>query len=134
MSVKRQQLAGGSHSSPRGLTIIPVMASLVMLTLFLGVMARQQVASEKMWRTSLRTSQARLIAASEKSRIRQLRQSGQKLVPGNRRINPGDLPGLQEPVEIQIAAGSTPESGMKVTVKIPADADSAFAKVEWNEP
>lgn len=122
------------YSHRAGLTIIPVMASLVLMTLFLGIMARDQVASEKMWRVNLRNSQARLLATSEKARLRQLRQSGQEIQPGLRRINPGDLPGLMDPVVIQIQASAADKPGKKASIKIPADADTAFANVEWNEP
>ncbi|MFM7128825.1 MAG: hypothetical protein ACKO0V_05655 [bacterium] len=121
-------------SGRNGLTILPVMASLVILSLFLAMMARQQVAADQFWRRSLRLAQARGLAESEKARIRHIRASGQKLLPGGRRIKPGELPGLQEAVEIRAEAISRQESGLKLSVKIPADADSAFAKVEWNEP
>lgn len=118
----------------RGLTILPVMASLVILSMMMAIIARQQVAADQTWRRSLRLAQARGIAESEKARIRQLRATGQKPSPFRRRIEPGELMGLQESVEIRVEADPKQESGLKWVVKIPADADRASAKVEWNEP
>ena len=132
--VKRQKSLSQTTSPRRGLTIIPVMATLTILSLLLAVMARQQVAAEKQWRMALRSAQARAIAESEKTKIRRARQIGQVPARREQRLRPDELPGLLEPVEIRLMTDADRPGRMKLSVKIPAEATSAFALIEWREP
>jgi type II secretory pathway pseudopilin PulG len=117
-----------------GLTIIPLMASLTILSIFLGIMARQQVAAQKQWRQAMRTAQARQIAESEKSKIRLARRLGQMPATSQRLIGAGQWPGLQESVEIRLSGDAKKPGRIKLSVKIPAEAASAYALIEWSEP
>lgn len=116
-----------NHRRP-GLTILPVMATLVMLSVFLGMLAKRQAARELSWRLAVRQAQARQIALSQMSLLQSSPTNLEKLVATPQVFPPGAWPGLNDSVEVSIATDPTHDKGFTISVKIPANAESRFVR------
>ncbi|RLT12148.1 MAG: hypothetical protein DWI24_06370 [Planctomycetota bacterium] len=115
-------------TSNSGLTLIPVLASILLLSIFMGLLVQRQVRGQLAWKMEVRKSIARNMARSERDRLMQLKVSGQKIPSGNRVIRPSQNSFLAEPASILVEATKSPSNGHKITVQIPSDSTSNFVR------
>lgn len=118
----------------RGLTLIPVLVSIVLLSIFLGLLAQRQVRGHQLARRAERKAVAVQVARSERDRISALKKAGKTVASGRRVLTGADISSLAEPVAIEIAAAAAGKSGHRVTVKIPADALANFVSEALDVP
>lgn len=110
----------------RGLTLIPVLVSIVLLSIFLGLLAQRQVRGHQMARRAERKAIAAQVARSERDRIKALKQAGKTIGTGRRVLTVAEVSALAEPVAIEIAAAAAGKTGYRLTIKIPADSSANF--------
>lgn len=112
----------------QGLTILPVMAAIVLLGMFLGMLAKRQVSRDQNWRTAVRSAQAKQIAMSQMARLIADKANGQKPDVSQKVFEPNTWPGLKEKVEISISPAPAQSGRFVISVKIPADSDFRFVR------
>lgn len=118
----------------RGLTLIPVLVSIVLLSIFLGLLAQRQVRGHQLARRAERKAVATQVARSERDRISALKKAGKTVATGRRVLTGVDVNALAEPVAIEIAAAAAGKTGHRVMVKIPADAAANFVSEALDVP
>jgi hypothetical protein len=111
-----------SHSGRRGLALIPVLALVVLLTLFVSLLTQRQVRNHRAFETARRSAMARQIARSEADRIA-------RLIAAGKAIATADIPGLPEPVAVAVEKPDPRSKGYRVAVRIPAGADTAVQEI-----
>lgn len=107
---------------------MPVFAAIVLLGMFLGMLAKRQVARDQNWREAVRSAQAKQIAISQKARLLAERANGQEPEVSKKVFEPNTWPGLKEKVEISIAPSSAHSGRFVISVKIPADSEFQFVR------
>jgi Tfp pilus assembly protein PilX len=118
-----------SHSGRRGLALIPVLALVVLLTLFVSLLTQRQVRNHRAFETARRSAMARQIARSEADRIARLIAAGKAIATTSRVIAAADIPGLPEPVAVAVEKPDPRSKGYRVAVRIPAGADTAVQEI-----
>jgi hypothetical protein len=110
----------------RGLTLIPVLSAIVLLSIFMGLLVQRQVRSHLAWRTEVRKAVARNLARSERDRLIFLKSKSQKIVTGKREVHSKDFSDLTESATISIEPSKTNKTGYLITIQIPSGSSSNF--------
>jgi hypothetical protein len=110
----------------RGLTLIPVLSAIVLLSIFMGLLVQRQVRSHLAWRTEVRKAVARNLARSERDRLIFLKSKSQKIVTGKRVVDSKDFSDLTESATISIEPSKTNKTGYLITIQIPSGSSSNF--------
>ena len=110
----------------RGLTLIPVLSAIVLLSIFMGLLVQRQVRSHLAWRTEVRKAVARNLARSERDRLIFLKSKSQKIVTGKRVVHSKDFSDLTESATISIEPSKTNKTGYLITIQIPSGSSSNF--------
>lgn len=110
----------------RGLTLIPVLSAIVLLSIFMGLLVQRQVRSHLAWRTEVRKAVARNLARSERDRLIFLKSKSQKIVTGKRVVHSKDFSDLTESATISIEPSKTNITGYLITIQIPSGSSSNF--------
>jgi|694.fasta_scaffold95515_3 hypothetical protein len=110
----------------RGLTLIPVLSAIVLLSIFMGLLVQRQVRSHLAWRTEVRKAVARNLARSERDRLIFLKSKSQKIVTGKRVVHSKDFSDLTESATISIEPSKTNITGYLITIQIPSGSTSNF--------
>jgi hypothetical protein len=110
----------------RGLTLIPVLSAIVLLSIFMGLLVQRQVRSHLAWRTEVRKAVARNLARSERDRLIFLKSKSQKIVTGKREVHSKDFRDLTESATISIEPSKTNKTGYLITIQIPSGSSSNF--------
>jgi hypothetical protein len=110
----------------RGLTLIPVLSAIVLLSIFMGLLVQRQVRSHLAWRTEVRKAVARNMARSERDRLNFLKSKSQKIVTGKRVVDSKDFSDLTESATISIEPSKTNKTGYLITIQIPSGSSSNF--------
>jgi hypothetical protein len=110
----------------RGLTLIPVLSAIVLLSIFMGLLVQRQVRSHLAWRTEVRKAVARNLARSERDRLIFLKSKSQKIVTGKREVHSKDFSDLTESATISIEPSKTNITGYLITIQIPSGSTSNF--------
>jgi hypothetical protein len=110
----------------RGLTLIPVLSAIVLLSIFMGLLVQRQVRSHLAWRTEVRKAVARNLARSERDRLIFLKSKSQKIVTGKREVHSKDFSDLTESATISIEPSKTNKTGYLITIQIPSGSTSNF--------
>jgi len=118
----------------RGLTLIPVLACIVLLSIFLGMLAQRQVRGHNAARVAHRKAVARMVLLGERDRLLALKKAGKTIAAGRRVLTRAENPAAQEPVAIVTEAARAPGTGFDITVQIPADAATNFVREALNVP
>ena len=114
------------ESRRRGLTLIPVLSAIVLLSIFMGLLVQRQVRSHLTWRTEVRKAVARNLARSERDRLIFLKSASQKIVTGQRDVHSKDFSDLTESATITIDPSKTSKTGYQIIVQIPSGQNSNF--------
>ena len=110
----------------RGLTLVPVLSAIVLLSIFMGLLVQRQVRSHLAWRTEVRKAVARNLARSERDRLIFLKSKSQKIVTGKREVHSKDFSDLTESATISIEPSKTNITGYLITIQIPSGSTSNF--------
>jgi hypothetical protein len=110
----------------RGLTLVPVLSAIVLLSIFMGLLVQRQVRSHLAWRTEVRKAVARNLARSERDRLIFLKSKSQKIVTGKREVHSKDFSDLTESATISIEPSKTNKTGYLITIQIPSGSTSNF--------
>jgi|GEM_PF-4969365 len=110
----------------RGLTLIPVLSAIVLLSIFMGLLVQRQVRSHLAWRTEVRKAVARNLARSERDRLIFLKSKSQKIVTGKRVVDSKDFSDLTESATISIEPSKANRTGYLITIQIPSGSSSNF--------
>jgi len=110
----------------RGLTLVPVLSAIVLLSIFMGLLVQRQVRSHLAWRTEVRKAVARNLARSERDRLIFLKSKSQKIVTGKRVVHSKDFSDLTESATISIEPSKTNKTGYLITIQIPSGSSSNF--------
>lgn len=119
----------GSRRRP-GLTLIPVLSAIVLLSIFMGLLVQRQVRSHLAWRKEVRKAVARNLARSERDRLIFLKSASQKIVTGQRDVNSQDFSNLTESATISVERSKLTENGYLIKVQIPSGTNSNFVSEE----
>jgi|GEM_PF-6857566 len=109
-----------SRSARSGLALMPMIGILVLLTLLASLLAKKQVRGHRAFESLGRQVLARQIAAGEAQRLGLAFQAGSPVQTGLRLITPADLPGLPEPVAVEVTSIPGSQTKYRVEVRIPA--------------
>lgn len=118
----------------RGLTLIPVLACIVLLSIFMAMLAQRQVRGHNAARVAHRKATARMVLLGERDRLLALKKAGKNYAAGRRVLTRAENPAAQEPVAILTEAAPAPATGFRITVQIPADATTQFVREALNVP
>ena len=110
----------------QGLTLIPVLSAIVLLSIFMGLLVQRQVRSHLAWRTEVRKAVARNLARSERDRLIFLKSKSQKIVTGKREVHSKDFSDLTESATISIEPSKAYKTGYLITIRIPSGSTSNF--------
>ena len=110
----------------KGLTLIPVLSAIVLLSIFMGLLVQRQVRSHLAWRTEVRKAVARNLARSERDRLIFLKSKSQKIVTGKREVHSKDFSDLTESATISVEPSKTNKTGYLITIQIPSGSTSNF--------
>lgn len=111
-----------------GLALMPMIGVLVLLTLLGSLLARKQVRGHRAAETLNRRLLARQIVAGEAQRLGLGLTAALPVDAGRRLLSPADVPGLPEPVAVEVTALPGQRKAWRVEVQIPADAVTNFVR------
>ena len=121
--------------APRhGLTLIPVLVCLVLISIFMGMLAQRQVRGHSAAKMAVRKAQALQVLLGERDRITALKLAGKPVVARRLVLTRAEIANLPEPVAIATELAKPPQTGFQITVQIPADATTNFVREALNVP
>ncbi len=119
----RRFRAGPTFVNARsGITLIPMLGLLVLLALLTSMLAQRHVRGHREFQAQARKALAREIAAGEVQRIVRSIESGVPVAASKRTLTSAEVPGLPEPVAIELHRPEAAGPKYRVEVRIPADA------------
>lgn len=105
-----------------GIALMPMLGLLVLLALLTSMLAQRHVRGHRAFQTVARQALARQIAAGEAQRIIRSIAADIPVKLSNRTITAAEVPGLAEPVAIEVTRPDAAGSKYRVEVRIPAEA------------
>ena len=132
--IKRSTLHFITTRQRPGLTLIPILSAIVLLSIFMGLLVQRQVRSHLAWRTEVRKAVARNLARSERDRLIFLTSANQKISTGQRDVNSKDFSDLTESATITIERSKRTDKGFLIRVQIPSGTNSNFVSEALEMP